>query len=224
MARVLTAEWLDRLPADDPRAIRSRRDLRVINGWMRQGAIMAAALRPLPPPQRLIDLGSGDGTFLLRVAQRLGWRDVTAHLVDQHDIVSAATRAAFEALDWRIDIIVADARDVLRRTANADLITANLFLHHLAADDLRDLFGEAAGAGASVVACEPRRNRLAALASRAVWALGCNAVSRHDAAASVRAGFTGRELSALWPARSWHLQEYAALPFTHCFVARRSVP
>jgi hypothetical protein len=53
-------------------------------------------------------------------------------------------------------------------------------------------------------------------------AIGCNDVSRHDAVVSVRAGFSDRELSELWPAdRRWSLHEHAALPFTHCFAARR---
>jgi hypothetical protein len=51
--------------------------------------------------------------------------------------------------------------------------------------------------------------------------IGCNAVTRHDAAASVRAGFAGRELSALWPARpGWRLREGRAGLFSHLFVAR----
>jgi hypothetical protein len=223
--RALEPEWLDALAPDDPRAIRSRRDLRVINGWMRQPAIMARALaRSCAPegPRRLIDLGSGDGTFLLRVARRLRWRHVTALLVDQRDIVTPATRAAFAALGWRAESLAADAREVLAQGVPVDVITANLFLHHLTAEDLRVLFADAARSTALLVACEPRRNAVAYAASRMIWALGCNDVSRHDAAVSVRAGFSGRELSALWPgAAAWRIEEHAALPFTHCFVAQR---
>jgi hypothetical protein len=229
--RALEPEWLDALEPEDPRAIRSRRDLRVINGWMRQPAIMARVLaRSCAParscasegPRRLIDLGSGDGTFLLRVARRLRWRRVTALLVDQRDSVTPATRAAFAALGWRAESLAADAREVLAQGVPVDVITANLFLHHLATEDLRALFADAARSTALFVACEPRRNAFSYAASRMVWALGCNHVSRHDAAVSVRAGFTDRELSALWPdAAAWHVEEFAALPFTHCFVARR---
>ena len=230
-SRALEPEWLDALEADDPRAVRSRRDLRIINGWMRQATLMARALarhcapaRPGAPegPRRLIDLGSGDGTFLLRVARRLRWRHVTALLVDQRDIVTPATRAAFAALGWRAESLAADARDVLAQGVPVDVITANLFLHHLTAEDLRGLFADAARCTSLLVACEPRRNAFAYAASRMVWALGCNDVSRHDAAVSVRAGFSGRELAALWPdASAWRVEEHAALPFSHCFVAQR---
>jgi hypothetical protein len=225
-ARVLEPEWLDALAPEDPRAIRSRRDLRVINSWMRQSAIMAHALArhcAADGPRRLMDLGSGDGTFLLRVARRLPrWRHVTALLVDQRDIVTSQTRAAFAGLGWRVESIATDAREILRAEA-ADVITANLFLHHLTTEELRPLFIDASRSASLLVACEPRRNAVAHLASRMIWALGCNDVSRHDAAVSVRAGFRGRELSALWPALpEWRLREFAALPFTHCFVAQRS--
>ena len=55
-----------------------------------------------------------------------------------------------------------------------------------------------------------------------LWALGCNDVSRHDAVVSVRAGFNGAELSALWPDPSrWELHEDGPWLFTHRFVARR---
>jgi hypothetical protein len=50
------------------------------------------------------------------------------------------------------------------------------------------------------------------------------AVTRHDAPASVRAGFAGLELSALWPNEGrWELHESTRL-FAHCFVARKRGP
>jgi hypothetical protein len=54
-----------------------------------------------------------------------------------------------------------------------------------------------------------------------VFALGANDVTRHDAVASVRAGFRGREISRLWPhaASDWRLSEHAVFPFTHLFQA-----
>ena len=57
------------------------------------------------------------------------------------------------------------------------------------------------------------------------WAIGANEITRHDAVASVRAGFRGQELSALWPEPDrWRLQEWAASPLSHCFVAVRKAP
>lgn len=50
-----------------------------------------------------------------------------------------------------------------------------------------------------------------------------NAVTRADAVLSVRAGFRGAELQALWPAATarWSLAETRAGLFSHCFVASR---
>ena len=44
LPRVVEPEWLDQLAADDPRAIRHRRDLKRINAIIQQSGIMAGAL------------------------------------------------------------------------------------------------------------------------------------------------------------------------------------
>src|SRR5947207_14157941 len=74
MDRRVEPEFLDGLPATDPRAIRSRRDLQSLNAWMGNTRIMARALRsgfPNEPPRRPVELGAGDATFLFRFAQCL---------------------------------------------------------------------------------------------------------------------------------------------------------
>jgi hypothetical protein len=221
-SRTLEPEWLDLLAADDPRARGSRRDLARINFVMRQQAIMTRLLRPLAAPRRLADLGSGDGCFLLGVARRMAryWPRVTALIVDRHDIVSPQTRRGFAAVGWTCESITGDIFETLPHL-DADIVTANLFLHHLDELALARLLRLTALKARDFVACEPRRSSAALLASRMVFALACNAVTQHDALASVRAGFAARELSCLWPDGSWHLHERQALPFTHIFTARR---
>lgn len=221
-ARTLEPELLDLLPADDPRALTSRRDLTRINTVMRQQTIMARRLRSLPPPQRLADLGSGDGRFLLGVARQLApyWPRVTVLIVDRQDIVSPRTRTGFANLGWECVVLKGDIFAVLP-LLDADVITANLFLHHLDESHLSHLLALAAAKARGFVACEPRRSSAALLASHLVFALACNAVTRHDAVASVRAGFVGQELSRLWPGMGWQLREGPALPFTHVFSAQR---
>src|SRR5436305_10127920 len=75
--RQVQREWLDELAADDPRAVRSRRDLVRVNTFMMQPGIMARALLthcgPMAP-RAILDLGSGDGRFMLRVAALLAPR------------------------------------------------------------------------------------------------------------------------------------------------------
>jgi SAM-dependent methyltransferase len=221
-SRTLEPEWLDLLPPDDPRARSSRRDLVRINFVMRQQTIMARQLRRLAPPRRLADFGSGDGRFLLGVARRMAphWPRVTALILDRQDIVSPQTRRGFAALGWTCESITGDIFETLPHL-DADIVTANLFLHHLEERALERLLRLTAQKARDFVACEPRRSPAALLASRMVFGLACNAVTRHDAVASVRAGFAARELSCLWPQGSWRLHEGPALPFTHVFSARR---
>jgi hypothetical protein len=220
-SRVLTPEILDFLGPDDPRAIRSRRDLARINTVMRQGAIMARALAVFPVPKLLADLGGGDGRFLLGVARRMAkdWSGVKVVILDKQDIVSAETRAGFAGLGWRCDVLQGDIFQTLPRL-EPDIVTANLFLHHLDEAALARLLALVAARGKGFAACEPRRSGLALLGARLVGAIGANDVTRHDAVASVRAGFRGSDLSALWPQSGrWTLGEYAAFPFTHVFRA-----
>jgi hypothetical protein len=222
--RALTPEILDFLAPNDPRAIRSRRDLALINALMRQSAIMAGALAQMPPPRLLADLGGGDGRFLLSVARKLArrWPGVTVLIADRHSVVSRHTRAGFAALGWNCEKLVGDIFDTVPAAA-PDIITANLFLHHLDDAALARLLALVATKARGFVACEPRRSRFAVLGARLVFALGANDVTRHDALASVRAGFAGQELSALWPEQSgWAVRERAAFPFTHLFSASAS--
>ena len=91
---------------------------------------------------------------------------------------------------------------------DADIVTANLFLHHFTGDELAPILSRVAGLAPLFVACEPRRAALPHLGSRLLWAIGCNDVSRHDAVVSVEAGFAGTELSAIWPEPDrWRLHE-----------------
>ncbi len=220
--RILVPELLDLLPPDDPRAITSRRDLVRINWMMRQPQIVVQALAGFPAPATLADLGGGDGKFLLQVARRMAprWPGVRALILDRQDIVSARTRAGFESLGWSCETVAGDVFETLPRVS-PDITIANLFLHHFDDAALARLLAAVALEGRGFVACEPRRSAFALLGARLVFALGANDVSRHDAIASVRAGFAGHELSALWPASGqWRVGERGVFPFSHLFAVR----
>jgi hypothetical protein len=228
MNRRVEPELLDELSTNDPRAIRSRRDLRKLNALMgNAGVIARAVLRTSGgrPPRQIVDLGAGDGSFMLRLAKRLwhAWPNVQVTLVDRQDIVDADTRRKFETLSWSACSVAADVFDWLSQSANArvDLVTANLFLHHFADPALRQLMKLVSSRTNCFAACEPRRYPAALRASQWLRLLGCNAVTRHDAVASVRAGFDGPELSALWPGNGgWRLREEAVGLFSHRFIAQ----
>ena len=227
-SRRVEPEWLDELPADDPRALRSRRDLRRVNALMDNAGIVARELRRAAPfgISALAEIGAGDGAFALRLARALAptGRGVQVTLLDRQDIVTAATAAGFAEAGWTVHAECGDVFDWLRRipAGRFDAIVANLFLHHFDGPRLAELLALIAERTRCFIACEPRRSHAALAGSRLLGLVGCNDVTRHDAVASVRAGFTGGELTALWPGDGWVLEERARGLFSHCFVARRT--
>jgi hypothetical protein len=105
------------------------------------------------------------------------------------------------------------------------VVIANLFLHHFHDLSLAGMFRAIADRARLFIAIEPRRAPLPLLCSRLLWAIGCNRVTRHDAVISVRAGFSGNELSELWPDKpNWRLTEQRAGPFSHLFIAQKIRP
>ena len=250
MKRIVESEWLDELPPGDPRAAGMRRDLRRLNTWMRNHAIMANALQTAAngqSPKRIVELGAGDGDFLLRVAQRLSssgipsrtsrdgpnrlkpelrttgmWSEVNVTLLDRQNVVTPQTLAAFASLGWRVETVVADIFDWLQKPAPTEIVIANEVLHHFDDARLAGLLRVIAGHTHLFIAIEPRRAPWPLFCSRLLWAVNCNSVTRHDATVSVRAGFVGEELSALWPdKKNWQLTEQYASWFSHLFIAQK---
>jgi hypothetical protein len=228
-SRVVLPELLDSLPPGDRHALRSRLDLRRLNQWMSHARLMARALSDNvngSGPRRIVELGAGDGHFLLSVAWRLKrqWQSVEATLVDRQDTFDPAIRGSFNRLGWHVRVETTTASEWFRQLPpnSADAITSNLFLHHFQGQELEELLQLAARSARVFVALEPRRAWLPRLCGHFLWVIRCNSVTRHDAGISIRAGFFGRELSALWPDKEhWHLTERPAGLFSHLFIARR---
>ena len=229
--RRVEPELLDSLGPEDPSAIRSRRDLRRVHLAMRSLSILKSTISSLAlgsPPRRILELGAGDGSLMLRLARSFGlqWPNVQLTLLDRTDVVDSATREAYELLGWSVSLQCADvfAWAGEAPTVTYDLCVANLFLHHFSDASLGTLLTAVSRRSRAFVACEPRRNRFSRWSSRCVGLIGGNHVTREDAVKSVDAGFTGRELSERWPAShpGWSVREFSAFPFTHCFTAARA--
>jgi hypothetical protein len=233
MPRRVDPEWLDFMPASDPRAIRSRQDLRRVNRLLGSLRTLLSAIDPLVVPGQplhLIELGAGDGSLMLQLAQqrRTQWGDVRLTLLDRHPLVSLRTLAALRACGWQVEVVEADVfRWLTQPTLPASaIVLSNLFVHHFEGVALNRLLAGIAGKAQAFVCCEPRRSVFALTGSYLLGAIGCNAVTRHDAVLSVHAGFRDDELSARWPQVSdtgeiWQLSELPAGLFSHCFIARR---
>ena len=238
MRRTVERELLDELPSSDSRAVQARRDLQKVNAWMGHARILARGLRSSFSDQRprsLVELGAGDGTLLLNLVRamaprweggrgrRAGRGDGRVVLVDRQRLISRETQSAFEGLGWSVKSVQMDVCDWLREPPvdRSDVIIANLFLHHFVEDDLTRLLRLVATHTRLFLACEPRRDQFSLRASDFLWLIGCNDVTKHDARVSVRAGFTGTDLTTLWPGDGrWRLFERRAGAFSHSFGAQ----
>lgn len=206
LERVVEPELLDELPPQDRRALRSRLDLQRLNKLMKHSRVMANALSKnlgsVKSP-RIVEIGAGDGDFLLRTTRRLQrqWPVGDATLVDRLNSFDPQIGTRFNDLGWRVHTEIADVLDWLRQLQPnaADAIVANLFLHQFRPDALAEMLRLAARSTNLFIAIETSRAWLPRLCGHFLWTLGCNSITRNDAQISIRAGFLGRELSALWP-------------------------
>lgn len=204
--------------------------MRRVNRVMGTRSLLLRALdKAAPtPPRRLIELGAGDGTMMLRLAQSRSrqWPKSSVTMLDLQPVIGAGTLSAIRNLGWSVEVIEADVLDWIARPA-ADreaTIFTNLFVHHFEGDRLARLLAGIAERSRSFVCCEPRRTAVTLAGSHLLGLIGCNEVTRHDAVLSVHAGFRDRELSSLWDETcggGWRLEESAAGPFSHLFAATR---
>ena len=226
MNRIVEPELLDTLSPADPRAERSRRDLRRVNAWMRNHDIMARALEQNwngRSPKQITELGAGDGNFLLAVAKKMSsrWPDVNVTLLDRQENISAGTLAAYANFGWRAEAVVADVFDW--PPIETEIVVANLFLHHFENARLLELLGKISPAPV----CSWPSNHFA-LPVR-FYAAACfvsqwlHHVTLHDAALSIRAGFMNHEIPELWPDKeNWRLTEHRTGFFSHLFIAQKN--
>jgi hypothetical protein len=183
--RVIIPEILDSLNPSDPRATRSRRDLRWIDLYLGNSRWIVRQLKTqTPPPAQIIEIGAGEGDLCRKVQASLPSFTVTGlDLIQRPSNVPASIR-------W----ISGDFFQTLPNI-NADACVGSLILHHFSDEALREL-GARLQSFRSLTFCEPLRSHLPLLLSK----LSCpflSEVTRHDMPASIRAGFRPGELPAL---------------------------
>jgi len=197
--RVIIPEILDSLNPSDPRAIRSRRDLRWIDLYLGNSRWIVRQLKTqTPPPAQIIEIGAGEGDLCLKVQASLSSSTVTGL-----DLIQRPTNLPV-SIQW----IGGDFFQTLPNT-NADACVGSLILHHFSDEALRDL-GAHLQSFRSLTFCEPLRSRLPLFLSK----LSCtflSEVTRHDMPASIRAGFRPGELPALLglDSKKWIVREYS---------------
>jgi hypothetical protein len=197
--RVIIPEILDSLNPSDPRAIRSRRDLRWIDLYLGNSRWIVRRLKTqLPPPAQIIEIGAGEGDLCRKVQASLSSSTVTGL-----DLIQRPTNLP-ASIRW----IGGDFFQTLPNI-DADACIGSLILHHFSDEALRDL-GARLQSFRSLTFCEPLRSRLPLFLSK----LSCpflSKVTRHDMPASIRAGFLPCELPALLglDSKKWIVREYS---------------
>lgn len=229
LPRRVEPELLDHLDAHDPRAQRSRNDLRRLHRAMATLTVLERALHRATsssPPKTIVELGAGDGSLMLRLAQRCAvrWPGVHVTLLDRLNVIAPRTLDAMRDLGWTSRVLTMDVFDWLAgaEPKRADVVFANLFVHHFSSESLARLLAGIEQRCRVFFCCEPRRSALPLAGSHLIGLLGAGPVTRKDAVSSVHAGFRGHELSAFWPNQSaWLLHENSAGAFSHGFLAIR---
>ena len=201
-------EWLDRLPVDDPQAVRSRRDLRWINFLMgNERWILARVAEHREAAARgIFELGAGRGDLLKRLA-RLG-PSTGLDLAPRPDGLDAS-------IGWK-------SGDVLEEQGvRGGILVANLFLHHFEAPELERI-GRLAEGFEVLVFVEPLRTAEALWRGNFLLPLVGEA-TKHDMPTSIRAGFVAGELPR-WMGLDggWRIEERSTWRGGHRVLACRA--
>jgi 2-polyprenyl-3-methyl-5-hydroxy-6-metoxy-1,4-benzoquinol methylase len=188
--RVLGQELLDTLPHDHPDALANRQDIEVINRIMGTFRWFQRQLHEYAPTHgRIVELGAGDGSLVHHIAQK------SPELVARWTGLDLAPRPDGLPLgvQWvQEDFIQSEAAQ--SALENAEVVVANLILHHFTDDQLRRLAPRLHQARLLLVS-EPARHWHHHLESQALNLI-CefNHVTVHDMKLSIEAGFRMGEL------------------------------
>lgn len=183
MERIVVPEILDSLPVDDSRAVRSRRDLRVVDffmgnsRWIGREVVRSGA-------GRVSELGAGGGVLCGRIQRAMPEAEVAGF-----DVCPRPERLPV-GIGWR-------QGDFLRTLGGGcgGACVGSLVLHHFRKGALRELGGLLRDFSVLVFS-EPLRSRVSLVVSKLAAPL-FGVVTRHDMPASIRAGFLPGELGGM---------------------------
>lgn len=197
---------VDGAPVPREMLARSLAHVEAVDRWLGGARALRGALqRRLPPdgPVRLLDVGTGNGRLLRRVAARI--RDTGRDCRGVGIEIDPATLAiagaeARAAPSPRSTFIRADALRLPLADRSVDVAVCILTLHHFPDDAAVALLREMGRVARVAVVVSDLRRSLPAwwgarLLAATVWR--ANPVTRHDGPLSVRRSFTVDELEAL---------------------------
>ncbi|CAN5882687.1 hypothetical protein BH11VER1_BH11VER1_05360 [soil metagenome] len=213
-SRQVLPELLDALPHDDPAAIQSREELHFINQIMGNHRWICRTLHQREHKhERILELGAGDGS-LARHAWRAGV--ASPEQWSALDLAPAPVDWPSDAIWYQGDLF---ARPVL---PDAEIVVANLFLHHFENDSLQRLGARLPETCRLFIACEPARRRLHSLQGHLLSALvDLGPVTHHDMLVSIQAGFLHDELSRALGLKDWQTRVSTTAMGAYRFAAWR---
>lgn len=189
-ARIETAELLDEHDAPREDMERSLRDLRRINRYLGGVRIYRALVRRFQP-RSILDIGTGTSDLLESVPHvrtRIGLDFKIDHLL-------------FLCDGSRVLRVVGDAHRLPFRDGAVDLVTSSHFFHHFSPEENQGILAESLRVSRKGVAVtDTRRHYVPLLLVQLLGALRLfGRITRFDAPASVRQGYTLREARAIAP-------------------------
>ncbi|MES2660866.1 MAG: class I SAM-dependent methyltransferase [Verrucomicrobiota bacterium] len=181
--RVVIPELLDHLPAEDPEAMRSRRDLRRINFFMGNERWICREIQRFPEAagRGIVEIGAGEGGLCHRLARMFPEAPVSAY-----DLAPAPEFPGSRVVWHRGDLFEAPP-------PSGGVVVANLFVHHFEGESLAEL-GRWMRNSEVILLSEPDRCRLPHLLGGIMHPF-MNRVTRHDMHVSIGAGFRAGELA-----------------------------
>ncbi len=212
--RQVLPELLDSLSHDDPEAMRSRGELRLVNHIMGNYRWVCKTIGQMGSRDyRVLELGAGDGTLARRA-----WAESAAYPARWSAIDFAPAPA-----DWPCEAIW-QQKDLLTfaELPDAEIIIANLFLHQFHDGQLAALGKRLPASCRTLITCDPARHWMYSLLGRLLSVVArFNRVTRHDMQLSIRAGFVGDELAAALVLQGWKIEVSHTILGAYRLVATR---
>lgn len=182
--RLVQPEILDSLPEDAPAARRSRRDLRILNRIMGNGAwiqrVLAARARK---GERVIEIGAGDGALAMALMKNelgpVAGLDLVRRPAGWPVRATWFQTSVFDFVSW----------------PDYPVVIASLVFHHFSAGELALIGAQLSAHARLIVISEPLRTRRTSWLFRLLCPLiRADPVTRHDGRVSIEAGFRREEL------------------------------
>jgi SAM-dependent methyltransferase len=195
MKRVATLEWLDTDAGTPAEVAASLADLRRINRWFggiasTEDMIERVAREINQSSLSLLEVAAGSGYVLETARERLQHRGLSLQVTSLDRVPSHLTNGN--------RAVAGEARTLPFRDSSFDLLTCNLFAHHLAPRELVQFVDEALRVCRVAVLIDDlvRHPLHLALVYAGIF-LYRSRLTRHDAPASVCQAYTPEEMRAL---------------------------